>query len=267
MNIVGRSGSKELPVPPKLAAEIERRRTKRILVIGSDGHGRSVEARKWDKLGTGINVADFDVVILNFAAFETDPQLAEAFPLDLLPKIEAMTRLLFSEGSEVIAIGDPAALIGPTPLPATYDERLRADYWLPYEISTEENSGSTFNVVEEDWRFHFENVSSYRWILAGGMRQQVVGVNEYFAPVSSEPHMVSAEVRVLAETRFGKAIGTQLAIVGRVMQGYNPPNGPAVAGGLLQGYKEVLRSSPIFWLPAPDRISSSEAIDLILSHR
>lgn len=267
MNIVGRSESKELPVPPKVAAAVERQRARRFLVIGSDGHGRSVEGRKWDKLGTGVKVADFDVVILDFSAFESDKGLAEGFPLNLLPKTEDLTRLLFSEGSEVIAIGDPATLIGPPPPAATYDERLRADYWLPHEIITEENSGATFKVTDEDWGFHFANLSSYHWTAAGEMRQQVGGASEYFEPVSTQPQMVSVEVRSLAETRFGKAIGGQIAIVGRIMHRYNPPNGPAVAGGLMQGYKEVLRSGAIFWLPAPDQISSSEAIDLILARR
>ena len=79
--------------------------------------------------------------------------------------------------------------------------------------------------------------------------------------------MVDTELRPLAQTRFGKALGLRLEVLGKVMYRYNPPNGPAVAGGALQGIKEVLRSGPVFWLPAPDRISASEAIDLILSER
>ena len=116
------------------------------MVLGSDGHGRAVEEGPWEKLGEGINVADYNVVILNFASFRANRALAEGFPIDRLPKRQAMTRLLFSEHSEVIAIGDPAMLIGPPPPPLGsqqpyVDIRERADYWLPNLIETEDNEG------------------------------------------------------------------------------------------------------------------------------
>ncbi len=273
MNIVvQRSAPKELPVTPKRRAELERQRPKRYLVLGSDGHGRAVEEGPWEKLGEGINVADYNVVILNFASFRANRALAEGFPIDRLPKRQAMTRLLFSEHSEVIAIGDPAMLIGPPPPPLGsqqpyVDIRERADYWLPNLIETEDNEGATYSVIDEEWEFYFENLSRYRWFAAGELRQQVQNAIEYFSPVSDEPQMVDTELRPLAQTRFGKALGLRLEVLGKVMYRYNPPNGPAVAGGALQGIKEVLRSGPVFWLPAPDRISASEAIDLILSER
>jgi hypothetical protein len=41
---------------PKLARDGEAARPKRILVVGSDGHGRRVESHRWDRLPDAINV-------------------------------------------------------------------------------------------------------------------------------------------------------------------------------------------------------------------
>jgi hypothetical protein len=67
--------SKE-PVTPNVTRELEQARPKRYLVLGSDGHGRGVRSHRWDKLPNDLNVADYDVVVLNFAAFEVK-ELAE----------------------------------------------------------------------------------------------------------------------------------------------------------------------------------------------
>ena len=190
------------------------------------------------------------VVILSFAAFAADRLLAEGFPVDRLPERHAMTRLLFSEHSEVIAIGDPATLIGPPPpptwLPTAPRRHSRARRLLaPQPIETEDNEGATYSVSDEEWEFYFENLSRYRWFAAGELRQGQNAI-EYFSPVSDEPQMVDTELRPLAQTRFGKALGLRLEVLGKVMYRYNPPNGPAVAGGAMQGIKEVLRSGPVF---------------------
>lgn len=42
---------------------------KRILVLGSAPHTRLVTAYVWDGLPKDLNIADYDVVILNFAPF------------------------------------------------------------------------------------------------------------------------------------------------------------------------------------------------------
>src|SRR4051794_1598771 len=87
--------------------EVEGARTKRYLVLGSEGHGRTVKSYRWDKLPADLNVADYDVVVLNYAAFENE-DLAKGFPIDRLPSVESMTRLLFSPNAEIVAIGDPS---------------------------------------------------------------------------------------------------------------------------------------------------------------
>jgi hypothetical protein len=94
--------------------EPEQSRRKRYLVLGSAGHGAGVTSHRWDNLPNELNVADYDVVVVNFAAFE-DEDLAEGFPVERLPPVESKTRLVFSPGAEVIAIGNPSTLIGSWP--------------------------------------------------------------------------------------------------------------------------------------------------------
>ena len=111
-----------------------------------------------------LNVADYDVVILNFAAFE-DRELAEGFPTDRLPSVESMTRLVFSSNAEIIAVGDPSARIGtgadrPGPI---YDPGFRADYWLPFNLGVEEDSGTQYEVEAQEWAEYFTHLS-WAWL-------------------------------------------------------------------------------------------------------
>jgi hypothetical protein len=96
-------------------------------VLGADGFGPMVRGHRWDKLPPDLNVSDYDVVIFDYTPFE-DANFAATFPEDRLPSRLAMTRLLFSTGSEIIAIGNPALLVGvgrPDDEPAARDERVR----------------------------------------------------------------------------------------------------------------------------------------------
>jgi hypothetical protein len=165
MPIFRRTNERTLPVTPEVARKLEGARPKRYLVLGSDGHGRGVRSHLWDKLPGDVNVADFDVVVLNFAAFE-DEKLAEGFPTDRLPSVESMTRLVFSPNAEIIAIGDPSTRIGSrgdrTPL---FDPQVRADYWLPFYLSVEEDSGTQYTVDAQEWAAYFTHLSSWRWIV------------------------------------------------------------------------------------------------------
>ena len=79
---------------------------KRILVLGSAPHSRTITAYTWDNLPKIFNIADYDMVILNMVPF-----LKKSFAHTYIEKtyfpLEQFARLLFSEGSEVIAIGVP----------------------------------------------------------------------------------------------------------------------------------------------------------------
>ena len=64
----------------------------------------------------GLNVADFDSVVLNFASlYESDPVHGSGgVARHLLPPKAGFNRLWGSEGSEIIVLGDASQKIGPT---------------------------------------------------------------------------------------------------------------------------------------------------------
>ena len=229
---------------------------KRILVLGSEGHGRAVQAHPWDQLPEKLNVADYEVVILNFTAFE-DRALAERFPVDRLPDQSAMARLLFSQSSEVVSIGDPRTLIGPPPdaRPILFDRRQRADYWLPFALPVEDNIGESYSVASDDWRPFFDQFSRWQWILSGNPAPMGAfdDAQQYVAPVTDRAAAVSFEITAIAETRFQKPIAVKIQLLAEQILNSRPI--------------PILESGPAYWLPAPDQVSTAEAIDHLLRER
>jgi hypothetical protein len=225
-------------------------------VLGSEGHGRGVKSHRWDKLPSDLNVADYDVVVLNFAAFE-DKELAEGFPQDRLPSVESITRLLFSPNAEVIAIGDPSTLIGSLLEDARmrfYDPRLRADYWLPFAIGVEEDAGTQYQVDAEEWASYFEDLSSWRWIVTGETFPRGKA-GDYLRPVTDRAIDMRVALEPIARTRYEKSIAIRVHL--RAF-GYTLD---------MRSSEVILEASSVFWLPTPDRVGVEEAIDTVLRER
>jgi hypothetical protein len=212
-------------------------------------------------------VADYDVVVLNWAAFE-DKELAEGFPPDLLPSTEAMTRLIFSPNAEVISIGNPSTLVGSLHQESRrlIDPRVRCDYWLPFSIGVEDDVGTQYRVDAEEWAAYFEHVSGWRWIATGEAftRPYLTG-SDYLRPVSNKATDVVSVFQPIATTRYLKLIALRVPIAAisytRAV--------PTVFGSEPDPHSGeiVLEASPVFWLPAPDRVSVAEAVDTILRER
>jgi hypothetical protein len=267
MSIFRRTGERTMHVPPKVNRELEQMRPRRYLVLGSAGHGRGVRAHRWDKLPNDLNVADYDVVVLNFAAFE-DKQLAEGFPREQLPSTESMTRLVFSPNAEIIAIGDPSTLIGARGDESMrfYDPRVRADYWLPFHLGVEEDSGTQYSVDAQEWATYFEHVSSWGWIVTGETPPKYGEAAEYLKPVTHRARDLNVAFEPIARTRYDKliALRVHLRAVGftRYVEGWSGIAEPDPDSAQL-----VAEASPIFWLPTPDRVRPDEAIDTILRER
>jgi len=266
MGIFGRRGAKSVAVPPKVSTERERARPKRILVIGSEGHGKDVTSYSWDKFPEGLNVADFDVVILNFATFEENQPLAAAFPPERLPAQESLGRLFFAERTELIAIGDPSTQIGPEPEGHGFvlaSRRSVAD-WLPFWFRIEHEVGSSFEVKDEDWAFYFSRLSTYEWFMGSEMGARFQDPTHYFRTIGiTGADTVRPFYKALAETRFGQPIALAFQIAaGR----FKEPLGLVVNYGD-QEVELVRSSSFVYWLPALREMSGAEAVDLILAER
>lgn len=269
MSLLSRSQPASRPLTPKEKAEHERQRKRRFLVIGSEGHGRAVDERRWDRL-EGLTVSDYDVVIINFVVFAEDPELATGLPPERLPEPEAMTRLLFSPGSEIIAIGDPRTLIGPPPShepgQLNLDSRRRADYWLPMQLEVEEQTGTAFEALDSDWSFYFEALAEYGWLASGRLHDQFGDAREYLAPVTDDANGLKPSSVPLAQTRFGKAIALRLAFTAERHFLYSASPAPTLGGGTPVA-EPLLESGSVIWLPAPQKLSVAESIDAILRER
>jgi hypothetical protein len=228
--------------------------SKRVLVLGSSGHGRHVTAYHWTALPGDLNVADYDVVVLNFSTLD-DEEVRKNVPLDRLPSTEQFTRLIFSAGSVVIAVGSPNAKLGET----TRGPWREATWWLPVELPTKSDSGEIIRDIAEELEFWFDKLTRYTWhFWASPAKSQHAGT--LFSARAGYPRAETfiAQWLPLASTRAGDPIAVRLELMalwrGRDLGGY----GDEVE------VESAAAPGTVLWLPAPTKITAEEAIDLML---
>lgn len=124
----------------------EQDRPPRVLVLGSDGYGRGVAAHRWDRLPGGLNVADYEMVVLDFAS-AVDQEVKVP-----LPDVAQFVRLSFSRGT-IFAIGDPDTMM---------TGQQDARWWFPLEIDVTRESGDVVE-PERGWEFWFESNVGFAW--------------------------------------------------------------------------------------------------------
>lgn len=205
---------------------------RRILVLGSTPHTRNVTAYTWDNLPPDLNVADYDVVILNLAAFE-DVELYKQVH-DKLPKPAQFLRHIFSPNSEIIAVGQLR-------IPGRH-----FDWWLPVKPNFFPESGTEIREVETQFDYYFKHVKGWK---------SHIGANSEFEEAVSEIALVEPNAKAvrlliypIAQTRFKMPIAFRAEFE-------------------TKGGSSLRRTTNVFCLPAPTEISPQEAINLILKHR
>ena len=107
-------------------------RQRKILVIGSSPHSREIMAVQWYDYGLPtLNIADYDVVIVNVSGVSLDYShlVARAIPIRA-----CFTRLLESKG-ELFIISEPG--------PANY-------WWSPIQFHFVKEAGDTIEVQGEN---------------------------------------------------------------------------------------------------------------------
>jgi hypothetical protein len=219
----------------------------RVLVLGSEGHGRNVRAFFWMSVPETLNVADYDVVILNFGRVSTSSEH--------LPSAEQFARLLFSENSAVIAFGDPMqSFVRMEPMYGRMEpvERYRpVTWWLPVELPAKLEGGEAIRNVDSEWTFWFDNVRKYSWHFVDDPKPSDPWAAKAAAQGVKGAEFFVAEWTPLAETRFGEPIGVSLTLY---------------AVGSHEGDPKVIaESSPIVWLHALTELDDKKAVDLLLS--
>ena len=230
---------------------------KKILILGAAGFPVGVQAYAWDRLPPELNVADFDVVILNLAVFESDAALRDGINPERLPERDGFTKLIFSN-SEVIAIGaldtqlggdrETVILGGVPALSKTY-----ADWWLPIGLEVIREKGGV-RACHYDWReYHDELVKTFSRYYDHPPTGPVTRHADLRA-VHPEASGLVVESEVLSTTRFDKAVGLRLRFVAYDEGGRYEPTALKASGD-------------VFLLPTPTECAPEEAIDAILATR
>jgi hypothetical protein len=218
----------------------------RYLVLGSNGHGRQVEAHTWDQLPADLNIADFDRVVLDFVPFEEDEELARGIDPARLPSTDQFARLLFS-GAEVIAIGNPSTVVGGgTPVV----------WWLPMQINVVAEAGEIRN-VDYPWEAYFEHTKHYSWYFDHLARGSNVTLRYALNALHPNASGLAVDPDPIARTRFDKGVAVKWALMAVDLETYVGEN----------RYQGLRQSGPIIWLPGPENISHGDAVDLLLRER
>ncbi len=218
----------------------------RILVLGSSPHTRSITSYNWDNLPNDLNVADYDVVILNLVPL-LNKEFAQNLKLETLPSIEQFARLLFSYGSEIIVIGFPDIILGKNPY-------QNIKYWLPPAIPKfTYEQGEKICEIDPEFDYYFNYVKSWFFYINPDYQEEYPHYpkENYLRLLDPQAHGLLYSVIPIAQTRFQKPIAFHLNFAARNLSNENI----------------VKESGNIIWLPLPTEISDYEAVNLILRKR
>ena len=216
---------------------------RKILVLGVELPTREVTSYRWDGIPPALNVADYDTVILDLSPFEIEAT-AEAVDVNSVPSFQQFARLLFSEGSEIIAIGRPFFSIGDGPF-------LESTWFLPLSPAFLNESGETMSVVRSEFGEYFEHVSSWSFCV-GGMDQpnpKFVGEFMLEAGIRYATHLRPG-LSAIAKNRYGHPIAFTIVFV---------------AEG--KDRRRLVESGIVTWLPPTTDILVGEAILILLRTR
>jgi len=225
----------------------------RVLVLGCEPFTRLITTCPWDKLPPLLNVADYDVVILNLVPF-LNVNVAKGIRLDTLPDWSQFARLMFSKGSELIVIGHPGPRLGS-------NTDCAVTWWLPCVPEFTYEIGQEVREIEPEFAYYFQNVHEWSFHAGQEVHMNAFEPVPYAQTVHPDANDLRAGLRPLAQTRFHRAIAFELIFgVWRVDRPRPYSNDP--------GRKQQLaRSGRVVWLPPPTEISDTEAVELILRER
>lgn len=203
----------------------------------------------WHELPEGLNVADFDAVILDLRRLAEE----EVHVPRHLPPAQDFARLVMRSRSVVIAVGDPNSRF----TTRYEDERgnqhefhIAATWWLPCDLPTVAANGEVIAILDEDVAFWFGEMKQYRWHFTGRPAVDLARSAKWQAVVSHATGL-SVGWEPLAETRYGEALAVQLNV--SVARGIRDRvNLPAEAG------------SPIVWLPPHEAVVGETGLALLL---
>lgn len=243
---------------------------RRILILGSAPHTTLVAAYTWDNLPQDLNVADYDVVILNLVPL-SDREFACALNVHTLPSWEQFTRHLFSEDSELIIIGTPGVTIGRDADEESSQHRVMADLFgakyypdppwqLPIAPIFEFEPGESIQEINPEFAYYMKHVHHWGFHATQDFQAQFENLGSYAHVAHPQANNLQVAMRAIAQTRFQQAIAFELQFLAVVERSQYVFHGP-------KEVRELRKSGKVIWLPPPTELSPSQAIDLILRER
>lgn len=224
---------------------------KSILVLGSTPHTHLITAYTWDNLPQYINIADYDVVILNFVPL-LDKDFAKSIDVNTLPRINQFIELLFSNESEIIAIGMPGSSFGNNPY-------QYVGFWLPIRLKFVNESGEQIRNIDPEFDYYFQQVRTW-FFYVNGRYKDFQYPSDYLSIVDAKANNLKFDIEPIATTRFEKPIAFKLKFsavyVDQTM--YSLPE---------QKVHIIKDSGSVIWLPPPTETSDYDAVNLILNKR
>lgn len=216
---------------------------RKFLVLGSSLPTPHVTSYSWDEIPPGLNVADFDTVILNLHPL-SDIEVANSVELDTVPPSHQFARLLFSSGSQIIVIGNPFVQIGGNPY-------IYSTWWLPVSPRFLSETGDTVELKDPDYASYFDKVAHWDFCFAGWEDTYPDHFQGYMYEAGM-PRAVGIRGRIypIAENRYGRAVAFSASFE-----------------ALSQGGGSLGESGIVEWLPPPTEIGVDEAVELILRER
>ncbi len=228
---------------------------KPILVLGSAPHTKWVTAYAWDNLPQDLNVADYDVTILNLEPL-CDEELASTLTATMLPSIEEFARLLFSAESEIIVIGYPKIRLG------SKSSVVVTDLWfLDFPVFLY-GPGKVIREVESEFTYYFQYVSEWSYFARlptqiSQFRNRPDYLHLLDSSVKPQTDKIGMSMTPIAQTRFHEPIAFEVRfqIVREILRDNRLHIVP------------VKESGRVIWLPRATKTSNYNAVNLILKER
>ena len=216
---------------------------RRILVLGTLIPSPDVRSARWDNIPTGLNVADYDTVILDFSPFE-HAATAQSINIDTLPPYPQFARLLFTESSEIIVIGRPFFRLGRNPF-------LQATWFLPVEPDFLDEPGETLEVADPQYSDYLRQVASWSFCLQGWAAPHAAYLSSYMSAAGIHfPVQIRPRVYPIAENRYDRPVAFTFKLTVET-----------------EGGGTVGDSAYVTWLPPTTEIPVQESIILLLRSR
>lgn len=224
-----------------------------VLVLGSELSIKHLHSHSWNRTPKDLDVASFDIVILDFTSL-SDHDYSKSVDLESLPKPIDFGRLIFGGRAQLFIIGSPLVSMGAHP------SEIGATRFIPAHLDFRAQHVSRFRTVDLDYASYLDHCSSAEWFFLEESRSEFAGMMpEYAKEIHPRANDMDLRFAPICTTAFNKPIGVKLTY-SAMRQELRPP-------GVILPFpperEEVLRSTPVVWLPSVQNsleISSSERL-------